>query len=249
MIAAREYKYISPTIDPTIKDNKTGEAQGWTLTSAALTNQPVLQGMPALVLSEAGWQQDRGDAAKEKDVKKIILADRAARTVRLVAEDGTESTMAVEGLEAPPTVLRLSDVRRDAKSQEYDFAALDCGEGVLVAGEVFRAQQAQMALSEAVKAGKILPAQRAAYEKMALSDLVGFRELVASMKPQVELQTRGTGATEGSAADPAVEIDAKVKAKIVASEGKRDYATALNAVLRENRELSEAYKASMGGRK
>src|ERR1019366_7597073 len=54
MIAAKEYKYISPVLDPSVRDNKTGQPQGWTLTSAALTNQPVLQGMPALVLSAAG---------------------------------------------------------------------------------------------------------------------------------------------------------------------------------------------------
>lgn len=54
MIAAKEYKYISPVIDPNVRDNKTGQPQGWTLTSAALTNTPVLQGMPALVLSAAG---------------------------------------------------------------------------------------------------------------------------------------------------------------------------------------------------
>lgn len=250
MIAAREYKYISPVMQ-TMPNNKTGEAQGWTLTSAALTNQPVLKGMPALVLSEAGWS-DRGDAAKEQNVKKVILADRVAGTVRLIADDGTESTMPVEGLEAPPKVLRLSDVKRDAKSQAWDFASLDCnGEGVLVAGEVFRAQQAQMALSEAVTSGKILPTQRPMYEKMALSDLGSFRELVASMKPQVDLKVRGTGATEGEPAEGAVavEINTLVKAKISASAGKTPYGEAMRLVLAERPDLATAYKAQMGGAK
>ena len=39
---------------------------------------------------------------------KVILADRGARTVRVVSDDNTESTLMVEGLEAPPTVVRLS---------------------------------------------------------------------------------------------------------------------------------------------
>ena len=251
MIQAGEYKYISPVIDPSIRDNKTGDPQGWTLTSAALTNQPVLQGMPALVLSEAGWQQDRGDAvAKEQNVKKVILADRAARTVRLIADDGTETTMAVEGLEVAPKVLRLSDVKRDATSQEYDFASLVCGEGVLVHGEIFQAQQAQTALSEAVKAGKILPAQRAAYEKMALSDLTSFRELVASMKPQIDLKVRGTGATEGAAqaGSAALQVSTLVKEKITASQGKTPYGEAMRLVLVEHPELAKTYKAEMGGK-
>ena len=63
MIAAKEYRYISPVLDPTVRDNKTGASQGWTLTSAALTNQPVLQGMPALVLSAAGSVDETGREA------------------------------------------------------------------------------------------------------------------------------------------------------------------------------------------
>ena len=58
MIQAGEYKFISPVLDPNVRDNKTGDPQGWTLTSAALTNTPILQGMPALVLSERGWDLD-----------------------------------------------------------------------------------------------------------------------------------------------------------------------------------------------
>jgi len=252
MIQAGEYKYISPVIDPSVRDNKTGEPQGWTLTSAALTNQPVLQGMPALVLSEAGWN-DRGDAEKEQTtvkVSKLILTDRVAGTVRAVLDDGTEVTLKLEGLEASPKVLRLADLKRDAKSQEYDFAGLEADESVLVAGEVFRAQQAQMALSEAVKTGKILPAQRAMYEKMALSDLKSFRELLGTMKPQVDLTTRGTGATEGEPEgdQAALELQKAVREKIAASEGKVAYPDALRLVLREQPKLAAAYKATMGGR-
>ena len=254
MIRAREYKYISPVIDPNIKDNKTGEAQGWTLTSAALTNQPVLKGMPALVLSERGWN-NRGDDAVETQtmkVKKLIMADRVAGTVRAILDDDSEVTVQLEGLEKPVQVLRLSDVKRDAKSQEYDFASLNTDGEVLVAGEVFRAQQAQMALSAAVEEGKILPSQRAVYERMALSDLTSFRDLVATMKPQVDLGTKGTGATRGAATDEA-DVEARVVTaigqKIAASEGKLDYGSAMRLVLGENPELAAAYKLTMGGRK
>ena len=63
MIRAKEYRYCSPVLDANVRGNKTGDPQGWTLTSAALTNTPILQGMPALVLSERGW--DWGEARKE----------------------------------------------------------------------------------------------------------------------------------------------------------------------------------------
>lgn len=55
MVAAKEYKYISPVIDWGVRDRRTGDVQGATLTSAALTNRPVLDHMPAIQLSDAGW--------------------------------------------------------------------------------------------------------------------------------------------------------------------------------------------------
>jgi hypothetical protein len=55
LVAAKEYKYISPVINWGVRDRRTGDVQGATLTSAALTNRPVLDHMPAIQLSDAGW--------------------------------------------------------------------------------------------------------------------------------------------------------------------------------------------------
>lgn len=250
MIRAQEYKYFSPVMNPAVRDNKTGEQQGWTLTSAALTNIPVLQELPAIALSKAGWAEEieRGDAGDEeaKRVVKLILADRVARTVRVVAEDGAESTLPVEGLEAPPEVLRLSEVKRAADGR-FDFASVGQGEK-LIAGEVVRAMEAQRELDGAVKAGKILPAQRGQFEKIALADLDGFRTLVASMKPQVDMGERGTGADgSGQSTERAVdaEITAKIEAKIVASQGKLGWNEAWKLVLGENPDLARRRKEAM----
>jgi hypothetical protein len=60
MIESGEYLFISPVIDPNVRDNKNGDAQGWTLTSAALTNQPVLQGMR----SWDRWRRRAGRAGR-----------------------------------------------------------------------------------------------------------------------------------------------------------------------------------------
>lgn len=99
MLAAREYKYISPVIHWGARDKATGEQQGATITSLALTNTPQLERLPAIAFSE-GW----GGVAMESEL------------------DG------------------------------------------------------------AVMAGKITPAQRPFYEKMAMSDLDGFKTLM-EMKP------------------------------------------------------------------
>ncbi len=62
MLAAKEYKYISPVINWAARDRRTGEIQGATLTSVALTNIPVLDAMPALALSEASRVNARAAA-------------------------------------------------------------------------------------------------------------------------------------------------------------------------------------------
>jgi phage I-like protein len=242
MLANKEYKYISPVINWGTRDKSTGEQQGATITSIALTNSPVLEDLPAIALSEAGWKEiDRGDAGdehKEVRVVKVILADRVARTVRLVAEDGAESTVTVEGLEAPPKVLRLSDVKRGAEGQ-YDFASLDAGGDVLVAGEVFRAQQVQTEVNAAIAKGVITPAQRPFYEKMALSDLEGFRGLVATMKPVVDFTEHGTGGS-GDEATELQKVEAMLNTKVaekVKGDPKLQYHEALKLVASENPDL------------
>ena len=52
LIRRREYRYVSPAIDWSATDKITGEPQGTTLTSLALTNRPFLEELPAIKLSE-----------------------------------------------------------------------------------------------------------------------------------------------------------------------------------------------------
>src|SRR5471030_752850 len=52
MLAAREYRYVSPVISWGARDKRTGEPQGTTITSIALTNTPLLEELPAIAFSE-----------------------------------------------------------------------------------------------------------------------------------------------------------------------------------------------------
>jgi phage I-like protein len=239
LVDAKKVRYVSPFLDWTQRDKKTGEPQGLTFTSIALTNRPFLDAMPAVALSD-GWQE-----RKEKRVEKITqIALTDDRHVRVTFEGG-ETAVSTEAI-ATPKVIGLSDVKRDDKGR-LDFTTLGLSDAP-IAPEVFRAMETEAVLDEAVKAGKILPPQREAYAKMPLSDLRG---LVASMKPQVDLSTRGTGATEGQTADGAVQValSTKIKARIAASDGKMEYPEALRLVLAENPDLERAYKAEMRGGK
>ena len=55
MIRKGEYRYLSPALDKAFKDKTTGEPQGATLTSIALTNKPFLEDLPHLQLHEVYW--------------------------------------------------------------------------------------------------------------------------------------------------------------------------------------------------
>jgi len=245
MLAAREYKYISPVINWGTRDKRTGEQQGATITSVALTNVPVLEEMPAIALSEAGWVVEESTERREQmAVKKLILADRAACTARAILEDGTETVLSVEGLTPNPKVICLADIKRAADGR-FDFAVLSDTEHP-VAPEVFRAMAVQGELDAAVKAGKITPAQRPSIEKLALSDLAAFREFIAAQKDQVALSEVGLAGGGGAGGDLA-KVDAQIeqlaRAKVAAE--KIGYGQAFKAVLSERPDLAKARISGM----
>jgi len=55
LIQNREYRYISPAIDWTMRNKRTGKPQGAALTSVALTNRPFLEEMPQIRLSDPAY--------------------------------------------------------------------------------------------------------------------------------------------------------------------------------------------------
>lgn len=59
LITEKEYRYFSPVIGWSARDKHTGEPQGATLVSAALTNRPFLEGLPAIAMSDAGWKREQ----------------------------------------------------------------------------------------------------------------------------------------------------------------------------------------------
>jgi hypothetical protein len=244
MIAAKEYRYVSPVIAWGKRDVKTGLQQGAMFTSIALTNIPLLEEMPAIALSQAGWMEERTMA-----VKKVILSDRAAGKVRVIHEDDTETTLSIEGLEPEVKVVRLADVKRDANGK-LDFASVAASNGVLLASEVIHFQAVQSELDEAVRAGKITPAQRPIYERMAMSDLEGFRTLAASMRPQVPLGEKGVAGTGDEQLDDEPKVDGRlnelVKQKIAANQ-KLSPAEAYKLVLAEHPGLAKRKQELMLG--
>jgi hypothetical protein len=66
LIKNREYRYVSAAFAKDYPDRKTGESQGLTLTSVALTNQPFLDELPEIWLSVSGVR-DSGSGIREPE--------------------------------------------------------------------------------------------------------------------------------------------------------------------------------------
>ncbi len=72
MIRSGQYRFFSPAIDWGARDKETGEPQGATLTSGALTNHPFLEELPPLMLTEFDISNLRFQEGG-KEVKKLTL--------------------------------------------------------------------------------------------------------------------------------------------------------------------------------
>ena len=109
------------------------------------------------------------------------------------------------------------------------------------AAEFFRAQ-VERELEDAVKSGKILPRQRDDWRKVALSDFLTFRKLLAEQKPQVPLRPLGFAAVPPD--------DAPTQVKLLVEQRVRErqisFGQALTELGRERPDLVQQYRRSVG---
>ncbi|MBZ5586476.1 MAG: phage protease [Acidobacteriia bacterium] len=76
-IERKELRYVSPLIDSSARDKVTGQPQGPTLTSVALTNRPFQEWLPAIALSD-GWTQEPSEGKVNDLTNETALAVRNA---------------------------------------------------------------------------------------------------------------------------------------------------------------------------
>ncbi len=97
MISSGQYRFFSPAIDWAARDKETGEAQGATLTSGALTNHPFLEELPAISLSELSKLENRksksGDSSFELRVSNFQGQEMAG-----AHQDGFEGGIPQDGI-------------------------------------------------------------------------------------------------------------------------------------------------------
>jgi phage I-like protein len=80
LIRQKKYRYFSPALDWGATDKKTGRNKGATITSAALTNHPFLEELPAIELSEkAGRVVDKMVVPTVEDLSDITRSEASER--------------------------------------------------------------------------------------------------------------------------------------------------------------------------
>ncbi len=194
--------------------------------------------MPAIRLSDAANKGEDPNMGKEP-----VMCSEHPKTPMLCPKcdtDEIKNLTASEHTHQGPKVIRLSEVKRNAQGT-IDLALL--GNDEVVSGEVFRAyQQERVALSEvatAIEKGRIKPADRDRWTKIALSDVESFRDLTKDMKA-VDLAEHGhagAGSATASKELEQVQVQLSERADVIAREKKIPFGDALKEASREKPEL------------
>jgi len=105
LIRNKEYRYVSPAIDYGARDKLTGESQGTTLTSLALTNRPFLEELPAIRLSEIDRETPKGNSAPT-----------GRRMETLTARENKDGVEILKGIEWPKNLSGGTEVVNAARA-------------------------------------------------------------------------------------------------------------------------------------
>lgn len=194
MVKNREYRFVSPAIGFNVKDKVSGEVQGTTLTSLALTNRPFLEELPPIKLSEI-QSADFAEGADKKtlprqSVKSAKSVDRGGVMEPLTATKLSEGKFQiVRGAE----VLGAVEIEQPAAPKPEEIIATFSEEigakgktreevkGLVEAAGAFRAREASTAAhkllaSECVKDGKL---DRERMKVLARESKVGMEDFLA----------------------------------------------------------------------
>lgn len=198
----KEYRYLSPVVNVRKADNK---ATG--LHSLALTNTPAIEGMAPIVNSENYTQNVEG-GENHMDMKKLAALlglgeDATEEQIMEALKACIDENKALKEEKQPPAqenvvankaVCELLGLKAGAPAADVSAKIMELKGGVInginVVEELktLKAQNAQRDADEAVtmalKAGKITPAQKEWAKNYALSDPKGFGTFVEKA-PQV----------------------------------------------------------------
>jgi hypothetical protein len=182
-----------------------------------------------------GWVKKDGNGNGDgKNASELLAAE-----VGMAGKTPAEIAAAVKrGLEAPvDRFAALSESIQDGRLNLVKAGKL-ADAGRVSFSTILQAQEAESKVDRAVKAGKVLPKNRAHAFKLALSDAVGFTALIEEARPVIDLRSHGhAGGGEIATAQQALMAEVNAYAK----ENKCSVSVALSEVTKSKPDLWREY--------
>ena len=250
LIKQRRFNSVSIEMFPKTEFN--GKQFKNVLTAVALLGAelPAVKGLKdlaATLFTEEPDDEFKGDKIelKELDMPATYSQEQVDALVDAAVAKAKDEVKA----EFTDTVATLTTERDDAtKAQDAAETALRTFED-----DTRKADAAAM-VDKAIEEGKLLPKQKDAALAFALN-VTGkvklgdaeqsfsklFADFIDGLPTKVDLGEQGAGGKKETFSSAAVEVDTKANAKVAASEGKTDYATARKLVLAEDEDLKARY--------
>ncbi|GJG88717.1 peptidase [Gemmatimonadetes bacterium T265] len=221
-IAAGEYRFTSADFETGYVDRRTGKPVGKVLRGFALTNRPFVEGMAPLTLSEipalldaaapgaallcAEYPNEAAASGVPMSVKtKLQLAESASDADVETAVD----TLLSERQAAAPTTTALGEMRTalqlsdDAPAADVVARVRTLADENAALTKTKREGEADRLLDDAVRGGKLTPAEKPHWRTQLLHDVPavadGAKTLLAQMPKRVPVGTRTADATSTQA--------------------------------------------------
>jgi hypothetical protein len=185
-----------------------------------------------------GWEPKDADGNGDgEDSQK--LADLFATEIGLPGKSLAEiAALMKRGTEAPQEQFAiLSESIHDGRINLLEAGKL-ADAGRLSFSTILKAQEAERKVGAAVKAGKVLPKNRAHALKLALSDAAAFAALVEQARPVVDLRSYGHA---GGGEQPTAQQALMAEVNTYAKENKCSIGVALSEVTKRKPDLWQQY--------
>jgi hypothetical protein len=187
-----------------------------------------------------GWKigdgDGDGDGAEACETK---ASEVFAREIGMAGKSLAEiAAMVKRSIEAPvDQFAALSEAIHDGKINVVEAGKL-ADRGRVKFSTILAAQEAERKVDGAIRAGKVLPKNRAHALKLALSDAAGFTALVEQAAPVVDLRSHGHA---GGGEQPTAQQSLMAEVNAYAKENKCSIGVALSEVTKRKPDLWQQY--------
>lgn len=180
------------------------------------------------------WEAKHGDGEEVKKLAEVFASEIGLPGMSFV----DIAALVKRGIEAPmDQFAALSESIHDGRINLLEAGKL-ADAGRVSFSTILRAQEAERRVDAAVKAGKVLPKNRAQALKLALSDAAVFNALVDQARPVVDLRSHGHA---GGGEQPTAQQALMAEVNAYAKENKCSLSVALSDITKRNPDLWRQY--------